>query len=206
MKLFRCLPWQVQFALAAPFLVLAIFSASYGGRMYEEWQIRQRVERALDSFDPDTMAFTVSAEGSLNGVERCQKTSAQLTDQQRQLVGQWVKSFRYEKVSCGGYIGGSPCLWVEFDSPQGSVFASGVCRLQTGRKFPLPWLGYQNGTRKNLRAIAAGGLSESSRVPGSMYCAEFDSDRTLWRQLWESLTGRRWAYETSYPTDEAISA
>lgn len=191
MKCFRRLPWQVRFALAAPLLVLAILSAAQGGRMAYEWLNRRQIEQALASFDPETTEYTVSAGDWLNGIAHRERTPGQLTPRQRRLVGQWMASFRYEKPYGGEYTGAGPTLWIEFDSPRGSVFASGICYLHTGRNLPLPWLGYQYGARKALNAIEYEGISAASHGTGLVYRAEFDYDSRLHRQLWESLTGQR---------------
>ena len=95
MNYLRRLPWQVRFALLAPLLVLAALSAAHGSRAYYEWRVRRAVEQALDSFDPETTKFTLFAADWLNGVPTRQKTSAQLTDEQRRLAGEWIDSFRY---------------------------------------------------------------------------------------------------------------
>lgn len=183
MKYLRRLPWQVRFALLAPLLVLVALSAAHGSRAYYEWRIRQAVEQALDSFDPETTEFTLFAADWLNGVPTRQKTSAQLTAEQRRLAGEWIDSFRYEKAFTQGYIGGGSYVWLEFDSPYGAVVAHGIASLETPHRIRNPlWLMYHDRFRVILRSIEKNGLSPTTY----QYIAKFDTG-PLKDKLWEAV-------------------
>lgn len=191
MKYFCRLPWQIQFALLAPLLVLVAFSAAHGSQAYYEWRIRQAVEQALDSFDPETTEFTLFAADWLNGVPTRQKNSAQLTAEQRRLAGEWIDSFRYEKAFTQGYIGGSPYLWLEFDSPYGAVSANGIVSLETPYRIRNPlWLMYHDRFHTILRGIEENGISPTTY----QYVAEFDTG-PLKDKLWEAVMEKpRWFF------------
>ncbi len=191
MKYFCRLPWQIQFALLAPLLVLVAFSAAHGSQAYYEWRIRQAVEQALDSFDPETTEFTLFAADWLNGVPTRQKNSAQLTAEQRRLAGEWIDSFRYEKAFTQGYIGGSPYVWLEFDSPYGAVSANGIVSLETPYRIRNPlWLMYHDRFHTILRGIEENGISPTTY----QYVAEFDTG-PLKDKLWEAVMEKpRWFF------------
>lgn len=183
MKYLRRLPWQVQFALLAPLLVLVALSAAHGSRAYYEWRIRQTVEQALDSFDPETTEFTLFAADWLNDIPTRQKTSAQLTAEQRRLAGEWIDSFRYEKAFTQGYIEGGSYVWLEFDSPYGAVVANGIVSLETPYRIRNPlWLMYHDSFRVILRGIEENGISPTTY----QYAAEFDTG-PLKDKLWEAV-------------------
>lgn len=185
MKYLHHLPWQIKFGLFAPFLALTILCTAYGSRTYYEWRIRQAIEQALASFDPETTKFTLFAQDWLNGIETHQKTSAQLTAQQRQLVMQWMSSFRYEGTYGGGHTGAGPYLWLEFDSPYGTVSANGFASLETSHEIHK-FLGiiYHDNFRKIFNRIEIFGFQDS-RKNSFKYIAEFDTDSSLGDQLWE---------------------
>lgn len=181
MKILRRLPWQIKFGLFAPVLVLVVLSAAHGSRVYYEWRIRQAVEQALDSFDPETTEFTIFAQDWLNGIETRPKTSAQ----QRRIVGQWIDSFRYDKAFTQGYSGGGPYVWVEFDSPYGAVGAHRITSLETSHEIRKPFGAvYHDSFAKIFYKIEADGLSAPGKQKNFEYVAEFDT-APLGDELWE---------------------